>query len=92
MPSTTLVKFARSVVGHRMRADPTAPFAIKPGEWVRLTTDDPGPFICCPGCKLPAGISSHKIAQNGLVTPSVVCDRPHCDFHEFIQLVGWGSD
>ena len=37
-----------------------------------------------------AGIERHKIADDGTVTPSVVCTR--CDFHEMIKLVGWDKD
>lgn len=33
--------------------------------------------------------TKHKIAQDGTVSPSVVCVRPGCKFHEFIRLLGW---
>jgi hypothetical protein len=31
----------------------------------------------------------HTIADDGTVTPSVVCPYEGCGFHEFIQLEGW---
>lgn len=34
-------------------------------------------------------LKEHTIAPNGQVSPSVVCLRPNCDFHEFIRLEDW---
>lgn len=33
----------------------------------------------------------HSIAADGVVSPSYVCPAPGCSFHEFVQLVGWGT-
>lgn len=33
--------------------------------------------------------SHHTIADDGTVSPSVVCPREGCSFHEFIRLDGW---
>lgn len=47
----------------------------------------------CPDCKKPMGLGNHGIADDGTVTPSVVCPGdgvgPHCSFHQFVRLVGW---
>lgn len=34
------------------------------------------------------GIETHNIADDGIVSPSVVCPYG-CEFHEFITLEGW---
>jgi hypothetical protein len=34
-------------------------------------------------------IHKHSIAQDGTVSPSVVCPVEKCGFHEFIRLEGW---
>lgn len=44
----------------------------------------------CPKCGDRGGLghgTNHKIAADGAVTPSVMCDR--CDFHDFVKLEGW---
>lgn len=33
----------------------------------------------------------HDIDDDGAVTPSVVCAKPDCPFHDFVRLAGWGS-
>lgn len=50
-----------------------------------------GAFLRCPDCGLLSSLRNHEIAPDGAVTPSVVCTRPRCWFHEFIWLKGWGS-
>lgn len=54
--------------------------------------------FCCPGGHLGSlehlsnpelQESSHKVAADGKVTPSVVCPADGCGYHEFIQLEGW---
>lgn len=34
------------------------------------------------------GLATHSIAEDGIVSPSVVCPYG-CGFHEFIKLEGW---
>jgi hypothetical protein len=34
-------------------------------------------------------LRNHRIAANGMVSPSVVCPNPACGFHEFVRLDGW---
>ena len=35
------------------------------------------------------GQLDHEIAADGTVSPSVVCQRGGCSYHEFIRLEGW---
>ena len=34
-------------------------------------------------------LSEHKIADDGTVSPSLVCPYDGCNFHEFVKLEGW---
>jgi hypothetical protein len=34
-------------------------------------------------------LKGHSVAANGNVSPSVVCMRAGCTFHEYVRLVGW---
>ncbi|GAF75621.1 unnamed protein product [marine sediment metagenome] len=43
--------------------------------------------IVCPDCGFTA-VVRHDIADDGTVTPSVVCPED-CGFHEMIKLEGW---
>lgn len=36
-----------------------------------------------------ATLSDHVIADDGTVSPSLVCPYAGCDFHEFVRLDGW---
>lgn len=47
--------------------------------------------VCCPGCGNYYGMAAHKIADDGTVSPSVVCDYAGCAFHDFIKLDGWSE-
>lgn len=38
-----------------------------------------------------ASLSGHEIAEDGTVSPSVVCPWEGCDYHEIVQLIGWGD-
>ncbi len=44
--------------------------------------------IMCPNNHY-ATLMDHAIADDGTVTPSVVCFVDGCGFHEFIKLEGW---
>lgn len=59
-----------------------------PGTWKALKTLLLGKkaTFTCPNCKQVGTLIDHDIADDGTVTPSVVCD---CGFHEWIYLVGW---
>lgn len=62
------------------------------GTWVKVTTVlGVTACISCPQCGTSGSLSRSgadgwKIAADGTVTPSVVCE---CGFHEFIRLEGW---
>jgi hypothetical protein len=38
-------------------------------------------------------LTGHRIAADGGVYPSVVCQAPGCGYHEYVRLLGWdGGD
>lgn len=45
-------------------------------------------LFCCSNGHI-GSLSNHEIAEDGTVTPSVVCPHEGCNFHEFIKLEGW---
>jgi len=47
--------------------------------------------LSCPTCGQVASLSGHAIDEVGTVTPSVVCPRGNCEFHDFVLLVGWAD-
>ena len=34
-------------------------------------------------------INEHHIADDGVVSPSVVCTQNGCTWHEYVKLIGW---
>ncbi len=36
-------------------------------------------------------LRGHSIHANGVVSPSVVCRAPRCDFHDFVRLDAWSA-
>lgn len=46
-------------------------------------------ILACPRCGEEASLGGHKIADDGAVTPSVVCPQHSCDYHEMIRLLDW---
>ena len=46
------------------------------------------PFVRCSNGHL-ASIADHLIADNGHVSPSLVCPTEGCNFHEFVILEDW---
>jgi hypothetical protein len=69
----------------------------KPGTWKGLMVpiDEIGKryrksaSMTCPECGQISSLSGHDIADDGIVSPSVVCPYELCHFHEFIKLEGW---
>jgi hypothetical protein len=62
---------------------------LKPNTWKGGQT--PGgrtALFKCPNGHI-GSLSGHEIAEDGTVSPSVVCPHEGCDFHEFIKLGGW---
>jgi hypothetical protein len=37
-------------------------------------------------------LDDHEISSDGTVSPSVVCQKAGCNFHEFIMLKGWNKN
>lgn len=37
-------------------------------------------------------LNAHSIAEDGTVSPSVVCTTNLCGFHEFVKLEGWTAE
>lgn len=48
-------------------------------------------LMSCPMCGKLGRLDDHKIAENGLVSPSVVCPVESCSFHDTVKLLGWTS-
>ena len=55
--------------------------------WWFHTLSDGRKFVVtrCPNGHT-GSLSDHSIAPDGTVSPSVVCQREGCNFHEFIKL------
>jgi len=49
--------------------------------------------INCPQCgksaRLGQGADGHAIADDGTVTPSLICPHAPCPFHDHCRLEGW---
>lgn len=57
----------------------------KPGQWWVGTSDGAQkPFWSCPGCGQVHVLATHRVRQDGEVSPSIVCSK--CDFHEYATL------
>lgn len=76
-----------------MRSCPRATPGVWPerGEWMLtwLGEDTWQVRLRCPGCGTTASLEDHEIADDGTVTPSLVCQNEGCGFHENVQLSGW---
>ena len=58
--------------------------------WIWKTPAGNVVMVCCPRCKRLIHLSKdHKIADDGIVTPSCVCPTPTCDFHGRVKLLDW---
>ncbi len=61
------------------------------GEWIRIRDSEiprPTARVGCPTCGQSSALD-HEIAADGTVTPSLVCARSGCKFHDHVKLVGW---
>ena len=68
-----------------------APKGREKGQWWPLrvlegTSGHKSASFVCPKCGLKAYLTNHDIAEDGTVTPSVLCD---CGFHDNLKLIGW---
>lgn len=71
------------------------PHELKRGEWMDWRWGAAPPYrgaavVACPSCGRPFSLSPeiHVIAEDGEVSPSVVCPYRPCSFHEFVRLAG----
>lgn len=46
-------------------------------------------FVCPNGHDGLLWNPDHTVAEDGTVSPSVVCPYDGCDFHEFVRLLDW---
>ena len=63
------------------------------GTWIRWIhmVDQLTAAFRCPKCGRAFCLANHRIAEDGRVSPSVVC--PHqCGFHVMMVLEGWPGD
>lgn len=66
--------------------------------WVHGPTQARGAVVICPQCthgmslggESPFG-SRHTIAEDGTVSPSLVCPHEGCSWHVFVRLIGWST-
>ena len=64
----------------------------QPGTWNPVSDSAVGQWkanVTCPDCKTTMSLKRHAVASNGDVSPSLVCPRDGCSFHEFVNLNGW---
>ena len=60
------------------------------GTWrYQKLPDGRSALFACPLCGYGASLSDHTIAPDGTVSPSVVCPKEGCTFHESIRLEAW---
>lgn len=67
-----------------------------PYSWDYLRVWKGGPrdlaWVTCPhGHTTRLTTERHVVDHSGCVSPSYVCTRKGCGFHDYIQLVGWDS-
>jgi hypothetical protein len=60
--------------------------------WPGLACSGNSAVISCPICGKIGTLSDHAIDSQGKVTPSVVCPREQCKFHDFVVLEGWRDE
>jgi hypothetical protein len=58
--------------------------------WDRASPPDMAMLWCSKGHVAVIGPGTgHTIASDGTVTPSCVCPRDGCGFHEHVKLIDW---
>lgn len=60
--------------------------------WERIIGDATKAIIWCGNGHLATTSAQHTIDPEGKVSPSVVCPREGCTWHEWVKLVGWTDD
>ena len=66
---------------------------LGPGQWRECagTQTVVRVAVWCPRCGSSACIDEHEIADDGKVTPSLVCQINGCGFHDYVILDQWES-
>jgi hypothetical protein len=62
------------------------------GCWWATVENNPLTYVIvmrCPECNQISDLDDHNIDSDGVVTPSLICPREHCDFHEMVRLLDW---
>lgn len=78
-------RYVRFYQYKRVTADPP------PLHWSPCHPSTIGRFKASMTCPNGHGLTlrNHSIAVTGEVSPSVICPRPGCSFHEFVRLERW---
>lgn len=66
----------------------------QPGAWRLIAPSMRHIFkaiVNCPQCNKDAPLREHEIAEDGTVSPSLVCPMVNCDYHEKVKLDDWNS-
>jgi len=72
----------------------TLPQGNEPGSWEPVAEIGRArfkAFVRCPKCNRVYTLRQHTVADDGTVTPSLVCPHDDCDFHEYVKLEGWAD-
>ena len=67
------------------RSPDIPPGGPAPGQWRVISG---AVWVSCPTCG-QVGTLDHEVAADGTVSPSLVCPRDGCAFHEYVRLAGW---
>lgn len=60
------------------------------GGWHHVVLDGRATVVAyCPKCGVEGYLDDHRIAADGTVSPSVVCPREGCGFHDNVSLEGY---
>lgn len=61
---------------------------LAPGTWLKTGGEGASVWVACGGCGARGMLSDHAIADDGTVSPSLVCPV-ECGWHVSGRLVGW---
>lgn len=65
--------------------------ALSPGTWNKWFIRETGLYAVMFKCTNGhiGTLMDHQITNDGTVSPSVVCPKDGCGYHEWIKLEGW---
>lgn len=64
---------------------------LGPGSWRDMFAERRMAIVACPKCGQTYSLRGHTIADDGTVSPSLVCPAKACDFHEHVRLMDWAA-